>query len=93
MVAEDHIKGALRKVHAAAQRPGNRAHPQGAVATGRGLGHVDVAVRYGRVRRGLRWSPANIRGLTNTMPLQVEILYNEYNFVAACARAGRMTCS
>ena len=25
----------------------------------------------------------NIRGLTNTMPLQVEILYNEYNLVAA----------
>ena len=25
----------------------------------------------------------HIRGLTNTMPLQVEILYNEYNFVAA----------
>jgi sulfate transport system permease protein len=28
-----------------------------------------------------------IRGLTNTMPLQVEILYNEYNFVAAFAVA------
>jgi sulfate transport system permease protein len=27
----------------------------------------------------------HIRGLTNTMPLQVEILYNEYNFVAAFA--------
>ncbi len=25
----------------------------------------------------------HIRGLTNTMPLQVEILYNEYNFVGA----------
>ncbi|MBV8895615.1 MAG: sulfate ABC transporter permease subunit CysW [Acidobacteriaceae bacterium] len=25
----------------------------------------------------------HIRGMTNTMPLQVEILYNEYNFVAA----------
>ncbi|WP_232698761.1 sulfate ABC transporter permease subunit CysW [Brevibacillus daliensis] len=25
----------------------------------------------------------HIRGLTNTIPLQVEILYNEYNFVAA----------
>jgi sulfate transport system permease protein len=27
----------------------------------------------------------HIRGLTNTMPLQIEILYNEYNFVAAFA--------
>lgn len=27
----------------------------------------------------------HVRGLTNTMPLQVEILYNEYNFVAAFA--------
>ena len=25
----------------------------------------------------------HIRGLTNTLPLQVEILYNEYNHVAA----------
>jgi sulfate transport system permease protein len=30
----------------------------------------------------------HIRGLTNTMPLQVEILYNEYDFVAAFAVAG-----
>ena len=29
----------------------------------------------------------HVRGLTNTMPLQVEILYNEYNFVAAFAVA------
>ncbi len=29
----------------------------------------------------------HIRGQTNTMPLQVEILYNEYNFVAAFAVA------
>jgi sulfate transport system permease protein len=28
-----------------------------------------------------------IRGLTNTMPLQAEIFYNEYNFVAAFAVA------
>ncbi|HVN99747.1 MAG TPA: ABC transporter permease subunit, partial [Steroidobacteraceae bacterium] len=28
-----------------------------------------------------------IRGLTNTMPLHVEILYNEYNFVGAFATA------
>jgi sulfate transport system permease protein len=29
----------------------------------------------------------HIRGLTNTMPLQVEILYNDYNFVGAFAVA------
>ena len=29
----------------------------------------------------------HIRGLTNTIPLQVEILYNEYNIVAAFALA------
>ena len=29
----------------------------------------------------------HIRGLTNTLPLQVEILYNEYNFTAAFAVA------
>ncbi|MCL6590475.1 MAG: sulfate ABC transporter permease subunit CysW [Firmicutes bacterium] len=29
----------------------------------------------------------HIRGLTNTMPLQIEILYNEYNFQAAFAAA------
>jgi sulfate transport system permease protein len=29
----------------------------------------------------------HIRGLTNTMPLHVEILYNEYLFVAAFAVA------
>jgi sulfate/thiosulfate transport system permease protein len=29
----------------------------------------------------------HIRGLTNTIPLQVEILYNEYNYVAAFAMA------
>ena len=29
----------------------------------------------------------HIRGITNTMPLHVEILYNEYNFVAAFAVA------
>ncbi len=29
----------------------------------------------------------HIRGLTNTIPLQVEILYNEYNFTAAFAMA------
>jgi sulfate transport system permease protein len=29
----------------------------------------------------------HIRGLTNTMPLHVEILYNEYNFVASFAVA------
>jgi sulfate transport system permease protein len=29
----------------------------------------------------------HVRGLTNTMPLHVEILYNEYNFIAAFAVA------
>ena len=29
----------------------------------------------------------HIRGMTNTMPLHVEILYNEYNFAAAFAVA------
>jgi sulfate transport system permease protein len=29
----------------------------------------------------------HIRGLTNTLPLHVEILYNEYNFTAAFATA------
>jgi sulfate transport system permease protein len=29
----------------------------------------------------------HIRGLTDTMPLHVEILYNEYNFIAAFAVA------
>jgi sulfate transport system permease protein len=29
----------------------------------------------------------HIRGMTNTLPLHVEILYNEYNFAAAFAVA------
>jgi sulfate transport system permease protein len=29
----------------------------------------------------------HVRGVTNTLPLHVEILYNEYNFVAAFACA------
>lgn len=33
----------------------------------------------------------HIRGLTNTIPLHVEILYNEYNFVAAFAMASVLT--
>lgn len=33
----------------------------------------------------------HIRGLTNTIPLQVEILYNEYNFTAAFAMASLLT--
>jgi sulfate transport system permease protein len=33
----------------------------------------------------------HIRGKTNTLPLQVEILYNEYNFVAAFACASLLT--
>jgi sulfate transport system permease protein len=33
----------------------------------------------------------HIRGLTNTIPLQVEILYNEYNLVGAFAVASILT--
>jgi sulfate transport system permease protein len=33
----------------------------------------------------------HIRGETNTMPLHVEVLYNEYNFVAAFAVASLLT--
>lgn len=33
----------------------------------------------------------HIRGLTNTIPLQVEILYNEYNFTAAFAVASLLS--
>ncbi len=33
----------------------------------------------------------HIRGQTNTMPLHIEILYNEYNFVAAFAVASLLT--
>jgi sulfate transport system permease protein len=34
----------------------------------------------------------HIRGETNTMPLQVEILYNEYNFAGAFAVASLLAC-
>jgi sulfate transport system permease protein len=34
----------------------------------------------------------HIRGLTNTLPLHIEILYNEYNFAAAFAVASLLTC-
>ena len=33
----------------------------------------------------------HIRGLTNTMPLHIEILYNEYQFSAAFAVASLMS--
>jgi sulfate transport system permease protein len=33
----------------------------------------------------------HIRGQTNTIPLHVEILYNEYNFVGAFAVASLLT--
>jgi len=33
----------------------------------------------------------HVRGLTNTLPLQVEILYNEYNFVGAFAVASLLS--
>jgi sulfate transport system permease protein len=34
----------------------------------------------------------HIRGVTNTLPLHVEILYNEYRFQAAFAAASILTC-
>lgn len=34
----------------------------------------------------------HIRGITNTLPLQVEILYNEYNLAAAFALASLLAC-
>jgi sulfate transport system permease protein len=34
----------------------------------------------------------HIRGMTNTIPFHVEILYNEYNFVAAFAMASLLAC-
>jgi sulfate/thiosulfate transport system permease protein len=34
----------------------------------------------------------HVRGLTNTTPLHVEILYNEYNFAAAFAVASLLAC-
>ena len=34
----------------------------------------------------------HVRGLTNTIPLHVEILYNEYNLVAAFAAASLLAC-
>ncbi|MFL1876594.1 sulfate ABC transporter permease subunit CysW [Hansschlegelia beijingensis] len=34
----------------------------------------------------------HLRGLTNTIPLQVEILYNDYNFIAAFAVASLLAC-
>ena len=33
----------------------------------------------------------HIRGKTNTLPLHIEVLYNEYNFVAAFAVASILT--
>jgi sulfate transport system permease protein len=33
----------------------------------------------------------HIRGQTNTMPLHIEVLYNEYNFAAAFAVASLLT--
>lgn len=34
----------------------------------------------------------HIRGLTNTLPLHVEVLYNEYDFVGAFATASLLAC-
>jgi sulfate transport system permease protein len=33
----------------------------------------------------------NLRGLTTTMPLHIEILYNEYNYVGAFAVASLLS--
>ena len=46
--------------------------------------------RAGRVRRGLGRS-GHIRGQTNTLPLHVEILYNEYNYSGAFAVASLLS--
>jgi sulfate transport system permease protein len=35
----------------------------------------------------------HIRGKTTTLPLQVEMFYNEYNFTAAFAVASLLTCA
>jgi sulfate transport system permease protein len=57
-------------------------------------------LRYGVVRCNARAMgefgavsvvSGHIRGQTNTIPLQVEILYNEYNFAAAFAVASVLT--
>ena len=47
--------------------------------------------RDGRVRRGVGRLAATSAALTNTMPLHIEILYNEYNFVGAFAVASLLT--
>ena len=52
--------------------------------------HALQRARHGRVRRGLGRVRPHPR-LTNTMPLHIEILYNEYNFVGAFAVASLLT--
>jgi sulfate transport system permease protein len=47
--------------------------------------------RHGRVRRGVGGVGPH-PGQTNTMPLHVEILYNEYQSVAAFAAASLLAC-
>lgn len=49
--------------------------------------HPHQRPRDGRVRRG-RVVSGHIRGETNTVPLLVEIFYNEYNFTGAFALSG-----
>jgi ABC-type sulfate transport system permease subunit len=46
--------------------------------------------RHGRVRRRVG-GLGPYSGVTNTVPLQVEILYNEYDFVGAFAVASLLT--
>ena len=68
-------RGATRSSWSGAVFP----HPHSTEATAR-----DIAVgEFGAVSV----VSGHIRGLTNTVPLHVEILYNEYNFVAAFAVA------
>jgi ABC-type sulfate transport system permease subunit len=46
---------------------------------------------HGRVRRGVGGLRPHPRQ-TNTLPLHVEILYNEYQFAAAFAVASLLAC-
>jgi len=41
----------------------------------------------GRIRVPCRWCLAIIRGLTNTLPLHVEVSYNDYDVIGAFAGA------
>ena len=49
------------------------------------------APRDRRIRRGCGGLRAHHRGLTNTMPLHIEVLYNDYAFAASFAVASLLT--